>query len=138
MMLSRQMSDGRPHTACRYFTHIVERSDPELLVLETDRCLFEDPKFKCEPLCFTTCGVLALASTVLYKSILPASSPMRRPCSSSCCQTAYRGRLQLQINGADRLPARSCRPHAQRYAQDLDNFFLEYAAAHKKLAENVR
>lgn len=31
----------------RYFTHIIERSDPELLVLETDRCLFEDPKFKC-------------------------------------------------------------------------------------------
>jgi hypothetical protein len=36
----------------RYFTHIVERSDPELLVLETDRCLFEDPAFKC--------GMLAL------------------------------------------------------------------------------
>lgn len=36
--------------ACRYFTHIVERSDPELLVLETDRCLFDDPAFKCAPL----------------------------------------------------------------------------------------
>ena len=34
----------------RYFTHIKERSDPELLILETDRCLFEDPKFKCGPL----------------------------------------------------------------------------------------
>lgn len=56
-----------------YFTHIIERSDPELLVLETDRCLFEDPKFK---------------------------------------------------------------PHAERYARDQDNFFLEYAAAHKKLSEN--
>ena len=33
--------------SCRYFTHIVERSDPELLVLETDRCLFDDPAFKC-------------------------------------------------------------------------------------------
>jgi L-ascorbate peroxidase len=56
-----------------YFTHIVERSDPELLVLDTDRCLFDDAKF---------------------------------------------------------------RPHAQRYAADQDNFFQEYAAAHKKLSEN--
>lgn len=31
-----------------------------------------------------------------------------------------------------------CRPHAERYAADQDNFFLEYAAAHKKLSENVR
>jgi len=32
--------------------------------------------------------------------------------------------------------AAGCRPYAQKYADDQEAFFKDYAAAHKKLSEN--
>lgn len=51
------------------------------------------------------------------------------------CRRGMRLCRYLQCCSSTRLCV--CRPHAERYAQDQDNFFLEYAAAHKKLSENV-
>jgi len=79
----------------RYFTHIIERSDPELLVLETDRCLFEDPKFKCVPQNFRIfllyskgCWGLLPVLKSLFEDSRSKCAPPPAPQSAMCSDAA--------------------------------------------------
>lgn len=105
-------------------TQLKEKRDKELLVLETDACLFEDEAFRC---------VLASAASASYcpSSLLQHCTfaqqrkIMPRAATATCC---YCHVLPCMCN-------LHYRPYAEKYALDQAAFFEDYAAAHAKLSE---
>ncbi len=132
-------------------------TDPELLVLPTDACLFEDEGFKWVP--WLTDWLAGFVCAEVFRRAGQHSLPVRisSPAASLLDEAMFQlgtdktSRRKAVCVGCDAQqcadknqcthqmrpvhPPHECRPHAEKYAADQDAFFADYVASHLKLSE---